>query len=604
MKRIIAYALCLLVVALSGACSTPGGRIETVSEASQPLEPELEPASWQQKTDPVTLSMAATNVWLDTDGQFPLWAEDEVSRRITDLTGVKLNIIMGNEVSVGQGILNVILASNDFPDLLFVHQDKEVIQLSDRSYSQPLDELAAQYCPDFWDSLDPLEILNNQQADGHVYTFRKGYMTQEAYDDPTIVLQPPRTLTLRRDLLEKLGRNMPQSIEELEELLRLVKDQGQALGVSYPLRQYAVTASPIAEWMGVRRYLTWDGEAGSVRTPLRDPGWLAYFQLMNRWYRDGLLVLPEMEVCWRSDLGIPWAYGTEDTPGPSSFYLGTTGMEFATATETRASSNEALYVMRKKTGPEDEAFPYALVEEPLTYEGEILLQAADQQVALADDTAISRGRGGLFITNGCLKPERAILFMQFLKGREGAQLVSWGVEGLHYDRDDEGHIVYREDYRNPESYINEDIHTLREHGIGYWNWMDNGWVEGKLASSPVSYYTNQDALEMRAMKIRAGQNYKAYAAKNKSPVFHFAEPTFGTEAYTAYIQLQDEWYHGVWELVHAPSEEAVAEGWEKLMRDMTTAGLDNLEEEMTVRFKDALARYQAAGYFTEIQDGT
>lgn len=63
------------------------------------------------------------------------------------IRGVKLNIIMGNEVSVGQGILNVILASNDFPDLLFVHQDKEVIQLSDRSYSQPLDELAAQYCP-------------------------------------------------------------------------------------------------------------------------------------------------------------------------------------------------------------------------------------------------------------------------------------------------------------------------------------------------------------------------------------------------------------------------------------------------------------------------
>ena len=160
MQRIIAYALCLLVVALSGACSTPGGRIETVSEASQPLEPELEPASWQQKTDPVTLSMAATNVWLDTDGQFPLWAEDEVSRRITDLTGVKLNIIMGNEVSVGQGILNVILASNDFPDLLFVHQDKEVIQLSDRSYSQPLDELAAQYCPDFWDSLDPVSYTH------------------------------------------------------------------------------------------------------------------------------------------------------------------------------------------------------------------------------------------------------------------------------------------------------------------------------------------------------------------------------------------------------------------------------------------------------------
>ena len=56
--------------------------------------------------------------------------------------------------------------------------------------------------------------------------------------------------------------------------------------------------------------------------------------------------------------------------------------------------------------------------------------------------------------------------------------------------------------------------------------------------------------------------------------------------------------------MHAPSEKAVTEGWEKLMRDLTTAGLDSLEAEMTVRFKDALARYQAAGYFTEIQAGS
>ena len=56
--------------------------------------------------------------------------------------------------------------------------------------------------------------------------------------------------------------------------------------------------------------------------------------------------------------------------------------------------------------------------------------------------------------------------------------------------------------------------------------------------------------------------------------------------------------------MHAPNEEAVAEGWEKLMGDMTMAGLDSLEAEMTVRFKDALARYQAAGYFTEIKTGS
>ena len=603
MKRLATILTCMLLASSISACVPD--RIPDMPQASGSVAaPEVEPASWQKKTDPVTLSMAATNVWLDTDGQFPLWAEDEVSRRIADLTGVKLDILAGSEASSMQGMLQVIEAADEYPDLLFVHADEEILRLSDPSYSLPLDELAAQYCPDFWDSLDPLEILNNQQADGHVYTLRRGYMTQEAYDDPAIGLQPPRVLTLRRDLLERLGRDMPQSIEDLEELLKLVRDQGQALDVRYPLRQYAVTDSPIAEWMGVRRYLTWDEEAGLVRTPLRDPNWLAYFQLMNRWYREGLLVLPEKEICWRSDYDLPWAYASEETISASQYYERAMGLEFATAAG-RVSTNESLYPVRKRVSGDAAPFAYSMVEEPLTYGGEIRLQAADHRAYWDEQhTAFGYTRGGLFITSGCVQKERAILFMQFLKGREGAQLVSWGVEGIHYERDDQGNLIYLPEYRNDEDYINENTHALSKHGVDYWNWMDNSWVAGRLAASPVSYYTNQDALALHQMRIRAGQNYKAYAEKNKNPIFHFAEPTAGTEAYTAYIRLQDEWYHGAWELVHAPNEEAVAEGWEKLMGDMTMAGLDSLEAEMTVRFKDALARYQAAGYFTEIKTGS
>lgn len=603
MKRLATILICVLLAIGMNACVPD--RIPAMPQTSNSAAaPEAATASWEKKTDPVTLTIAATNVYLGPDIERPLWAEDEVSRRIADLTGIKLDILAGDEASSIQGMLQVIEAAEEFPDLLFVQADEEILHLSDPSYSQPLDELASQYCPDSWDSLDPLEILNNQQADGHVYTLRRGYMTQEAYDDPAIGLQPPRTLTLRRDLLEKLGQDMPKSVEELEKLLQLVRDQGQALGVSYPLRQCAVADSPIAEWIGVRRYLTWDEEAGLVRTPLRDPNWLTYFQLINRWYREGLLILPETEICWRNDYDLPWAYASEETISASKYYERAMGLEFATATG-RVSVNESLYPVRKKVNGDAAPFAYIMVEEPLTYEGEIRLQAADHRAYWDEQhTALGYTRGGLFITSGCVQRERAILFMQFLKGREGAQLVSWGVEGIHYELDDQGNLMYLPEYRNDEDFINEKIHALSEHGVDYWNWMDNSWVEGRLDASPVSYYTNQDALTLHQMRVRAGQNYKAYAAKNKNPVFHFAEPAVGTEAYTAYIRLQDEWYHGAWELVHAPSEEAVAEGWEKLMGDMTMAGLDSLEAEMTVRFKDALPRYQAAGYFTEIKIGS
>ncbi len=600
MNRWWTIFVCILLAIAISAC-TPNSTYPSAHSDGSAAGPEMEPASWQKKTDPVTLTIAATNVSLDPNAQRPMWAEDEVSRRIADLTGVKLEILAGSEASAMQGMIRVMEAAQESPDLIFVHADDDILQLSDPSYSQPLDELAAQYCPDFWESLDPLEILNNQQADGHVYTLRRGYMTQEAYDDPDIGLQPPRTLTLRKDLLEKLGRDMPQSVEELEELLRLVKDRQQSLGVSYPLRQCTVTDSPIAEWMGVQRYLTWDEEAGLVRTPLRDSNWLAYFQLMNRWYREGLLILPGMEICWRSDYDLPWAYGSDETISASKYYEQSMGIEFATATG-RVSVNESLYPMRKKISAEAAPFAYCMVEEALSYEGEVRLQAADQRAYWDEQHSVfGYARGGLFITSGCVQAERAILFMQFLKGRQGAKLVKWGVEGIHYELDTQGNLTYLPEYRNDEAFINEYTHALKEHGVDYWNWMDNSWVEGRLDASPVSYYTNGDALALHQMRIRAGQNYKTYAAKHKNPVFHFAEPVAGTDAYTAYIHLQDEWHHGVWELVHAPSEAAVAEGWERLMSDMATAGLDNLEAEMTVRFKDALTRYQQAGYFTEIQ---
>ena len=587
MKRLYTaiWSVALILMMTSCAPATPA-----ITESGTAFPTGAEPDRLSS-AEPVTLTLSSTLQHTNADSAYPAWAEDAISRRIADMTGVQLVIELGNETESTHfdagGMLQVMLSSGDLSDLIFVRQQKDIDRLSDSAYSQPLDVLAAEHCPEFWDSLDPLEILNNQQEDGHVYALPKGYYTQQVYDDPQIPIEVPRTLYLRRDLLQRLGREMPASVEELESLLYQVKDQAQSLGIQYPLRQINAVSSPLAEWMGVKRYVYWDAEARSVKTPLRQDAWLPYFLRMNQWYRDGVLALPDVEAPWRS--------GSDESLGPViDYFEETTAYSFATAADEILPAASSMYVLDEDpTTP----FAHAYVTAPLTYEGEVRLQAADTAIGGQGD------QGALFISTSCVRADRAICFMQYLKSQEGAQLTHWGVQDEHYTLDEDGFVTFTADYAYPQQMVDDMgfMSSVKKAGVDYWTLMDNSLVTGRLNASPTAYCTNPDLLEIRKMKIEAGVNYKAYAAQNKVPALYFAEPHEGDAGYDEYLALLDTWHHAAWEMVTAPSSQQVESLWAQLMQELSTAGLDAMESAMTARFADALERYHAAGYFTDIQ---
>ena len=526
----------------------------------------------------VTLTIDAGSSYVNSD-KFPEWGEDEISRRIMDMNGIKL-------VFQHNGSLDILLASHEMPDLIYTASDKEIAQLNTPDYSQSLDTLAKEHCPEFWNDLDELEILTNQQSDGHVYALINGYMTDDVYDDSVVPLNAPRFMSLRSDVLGKLNADMPTSVEELESLLYTAKDKMQELGITSVLRQYSPTASPVAEWMGVKRFLQWDAEAQKIITPLRDDAWVPYLQLAARWYRDGVLTLPPAEPYWRSAMYIPWEYASDQSLQPAQFYSDTLSGSFVTAGDEMAYQVSGLYginTSEKGAG----VLLYSLFEEPLTYENEMKFQTADQQLSTPKLPGIATDRGALFITNSCTHPEAAINFIAFLKGDEGSQLVSWGLENTHFTRTEEGKLEY-----NAEADLT---------GVHHWDWLENAHTEAYLKASPVADNINKDYIALREMQIRAGLNYKKYAAENKNPVFGLAEPDPGTDTYTQYIQLQDYWHHAVWELVTTAADSvAVAEGWEAIKSELVTRGIEDVEQAMTVRFTDALPRFQQAGYYTDI----
>ena len=248
MRRTPHAILLTCIFLLCSACQGSGAP-PSASSPSGPLLEQIAP-SWQTHTDPVTLTLASDHHFSGTDSGYPQWGEDPVSRQISDLTGVKIELQIGADgwaaLAAGShgtagdadeqtqsSYVDLLQAAGSVPDLIYISGGADIQRLSDSAYSQPLDVLAAEYCPEFWDSLDPLEILNNQQEDGHVYAFRKGYITDSVYDDPTMPIEVPRSLSLRQDILDKLGASLPTSIEALESLL-------------YPAA--APGSAPIARW--------------------------------------------------------------------------------------------------------------------------------------------------------------------------------------------------------------------------------------------------------------------------------------------------------------------------------------------------------------------
>lgn len=567
--------------------------------------PEERIATWRQHTEPVELTMTSQithNKKPQASYLPPDWGEDEVSRRIMDLTGVKLIL----EKQDDEAELAVIMAAQDDTDLICVWANEDARTLEESGRCQALDVLASQYCPDFWDDTDPLERLNNTCADGHIYTLRGGYRPQAVYDDDSIPVNPPWSMSLKTTLLEKMNASMPASVEELEALLYQVRDEIEGI---IPYRMVDAVSTPLAGWMGVRRDAYWDEAAQRVRTPLREENWKDYLKLMSKWYRDGILALPG-----EADKPNAAYYDSED-PAEAAFMRSldqdewlrkTSGLSFVTAVAQNDAYREPAYVIRTGAEEKEQPFPYQIVTEPLAYQGEVRLIAADHAAWAAESClgqSVSRG-AALFITQACQRPDRALYFMQFLKSREGAQLVHWGVEGVHYALDENGMIEYLEDYQIPADAAEDaGIRDWKiESGIRYWTFMDNGWVSGRLNASPVAYLTNYDIKQVRAQQIQAGLSYKEYAGKNKNPVLQLAMPAESSEAGKQYAEIEQYWDTTLEEIITQARDDADVESrWADMMEQLNVMGLDELEEEMTLRFADELKRYHDAGYFTDIQ---
>lgn len=553
-----------------------GDETTTAAEGEATTASEEAPAtwenlSWEKDTSPVTFECYIDFDWFGAD----TFGEDDVSKEITRLTGVTLNVTKGSD----RQVLGVLLASQELPDL--VQTDNLLQRFESEDVCYAWNKLIPEYCPELMDLVDPLELINNQAADGNFYTFKNVYKDDKCYNDPKSVAHYGNFhMGYRQDIMEKLQLPEFTSIEELDETFYKVKEHAAELGISSVYHPHPSWNDPIYYWMGVHEFNYWDEESKSIKALWTDTAWLEYFKLMNKWYRDGILA--------GDYLGIR----------PEDFFSRVNGATTFCYTYNQGVPADANHAMREAGigGKYDDLSKpyYNMVVEPLAYKGD----NTRWNELLVD---YGTGWAGTYISKNCENPGRAICYMEFLKSPQGDELTFFGIEGTDWERTADGGIRYT-DQRN-ELALQDPDHKF---GNGLWYFMGSYWAEGMLKTIQIESERDKGEegkwqLHDLEMMFEARSLMKDITSKNRNPAMSFARvETSDEDTYAAFVKLSDYWTTQKALMITADSEAAVEQVWNETQDYMKANGLDAIEKTMTDNYISNLKRYQDAGYFTDI----
>lgn len=132
-----------------------------------------------------------------------------------------------------------------------------------------------------WDA----QAQKNFMTDSGVYRF--GAASQRV----PVLGQQHSGMVVREDLLEKLDIDVPETIEEVHQMLLAFK----ADGIEVPLAleklesSYYYNTGFLASWLGITTNKFMIGEDGKVTYPYLLPEYKEYLTMMNTWYNEGLI---------------------------------------------------------------------------------------------------------------------------------------------------------------------------------------------------------------------------------------------------------------------------------------------------------------------------
>jgi len=257
------FAVMLLAVACGNnetpADPTPPPPIDEVyvPEITSEFDPNV--PGWMQtdRTERVTLRWFVQAEWWDTR-----WGEDFITRTIEELLNIDVEFITGNEET-----LNLIFADGNLPDIMTIFDLGSQAVQGAPSWALPLNQLAAEYDPYFFQVASPETMNWFRLSDGNTYGYSN--FSNTAYDYANDLLPATTAFLIRRDVHEAIGEMPMGTPEEFLAAMDAIAEQfpdlvpmGGVGGFGYQFQNYIGVPIETADGSFNNRnldedYLTW-----------------------------------------------------------------------------------------------------------------------------------------------------------------------------------------------------------------------------------------------------------------------------------------------------------------------------------------------------------
>lgn len=411
LKKCLAVALAFLLLLSMAGCkkeenASAGSPVKVAGDKIYPVECEDSISVWM--TLNAQLSTQVTN-----------FGETELAKALEERTGIKVEY---SHPAQGQGNeqFNLMIASGELPDVVQWNWNGYGAQMAiDSKYILSLNDAFDKWAPNIKAVLKEHpeidKMVKTDNGDYYVFPSLRGSKIDCVYTG----------LIVRKDYLDKLGMNVPETIDEWEAMLRGFKNE---LGVEIPFTcaTYHLATGLIAGAWGISDGFYVDDNGKVQYGPYRDE-YFDYISKLNQWYKEGLL-----------DSNIAGVDPNTITSNVLSNKIGAT-----VGTAAGSVGKWSLAMKDSNTG-------FELIGAP----SPVLKKGDRPQFAIRDWDYLT---GSSFaITTQCKNPELATRFLDYGYGEEGSMLYNFGLEGVTYEMKDGAPAFTDLIMNNPEG---KDIST-------------------------------------------------------------------------------------------------------------------------------------------------
>lgn len=346
------------------------------------------------------------SVFYHTRDSFVFDNEWPVFKKAAELTNISLKSVVPKTTTSSTEAFNLMMAGGELADLIFA-QSIYIQKYSSEGAFLPLNELIEEHAPNIKRELESNEAFRKAvtSEDGNIYYI---VQAQKLPENAEITATTNNGYFIRKDWLDKLGMDIPQTMEEYTAALKAFRDNDMnGNGKKDEIPFFANTAEEFlripVNYVGGR--LNWYvDENGKVGIGQYDQIYKEGIKLAAQWYKEGLV---DTEIFTRGSKARDILLGNDQ------------GGALRGAFDSTAAYNDKLKDTIK-------GFELVPMLPPENMNGERFEETSSAVGAVGNF-------GGFAISFQNKHPVETIKYLDFWFGETGSRLEEFGIEGEQYD---------------------------------------------------------------------------------------------------------------------------------------------------------------------------